>query len=185
MSTCQVEGGVAGKDMSREKTTEGLADGGCEGDSESGDGDSDVSVTDKLKSLTASSNTSRVEHGMKTTVGDNEGNTPQTSSSSSSSDISQSSPSDTHVVHNVEVSDDDGCNIASERDERCVNDTQPTSGDCQSQSDGDTHNVEVTERMVEAEQEKGHENGNQELVVVVEQSSDNRHADDGDKCANK
>ena len=79
MSTCQVEGGVAGKDMSREKTTEGLADGGCEGDSESGDGDSNVSVTDKLKSLTASSNTSHVEHGMKATVGDNEGNTTQAS----------------------------------------------------------------------------------------------------------
>ena len=79
MSTCQVEGGVAGEDMSREKTTEGLADGGCEGDSESGDGDSNVSVTDKLKSLTASSNTSHVEHGMKATVGDNEGNTTQAS----------------------------------------------------------------------------------------------------------
>ena len=31
---------------------------------------------------------------------------------------------------------------------------------------------------------KGHENGNQELVVGVEQSSDNRHTVDGD-CANK
>ena len=68
MSTCQVEGGVAGNSMSREKMTEGLADGDCEGDSESGDGDScDVSVTDKLKSLTASSNTSHVKHGMKAT----------------------------------------------------------------------------------------------------------------------
>ena len=175
---------MAGKDMSREKTTEGLADGGCEGDSESGDGDSNVSVTDKLKSLTASSNTSHVEHGMKATVGDNEGNTTQASSSSSSSDISQS-PSDTHVLHNVEVSDDDGCNIASDRDERCVNGTLPASGDCQSQSNRDTHNTEVTELMVEAEQEKDHKNGNQELVVVVEQSSYNGHVDDGDKHANK
>ena len=84
------------------------------------------------------------------------------------------------------MSDGDGCNVANDRDERCVKaGTLPTSGDCQSQSDGDTHNTVGTELMVEAEQEKGHENGNQELVVVVEQSSDNRHADDGDKHANK
>ena len=83
------------------------------------------------------------------------------------------------------MSDGDGCNVANDRDERCVNVTLPASGDCQSQSDGDTHNAEVTERTVEAEQEKGHENGNQELVVVVEQSTDNKHADDGDKRTNK
>ena len=52
MSTAKYRKVWLGMVMSREKTTEGLADGDCEGDSESGDGDScDVSVTDhdKLK----------------------------------------------------------------------------------------------------------------------------------------